>query len=253
MANIQFEKSDNIARIILNRPPTNIINIEMMQEIGTALEDLYVAENIKLIVFSSNNRFFSGGIDLSEHEPQQVFQLLEAFHKIFLLLEEIGKPTLAVVNGPALGGGCELATFCDIVLASEMALFGQPEIRFGVLPPIATVVYPFLVGKKKAMELILTGDTFDAAEALRIGLINRVVPPDQLEQTAQELIGRICTHSAPILQLMKKSTMAGEGLSFPEALHKVEDIYLNHLMLLEDVQEGIQAFREKRTPSWKNK
>ncbi len=253
MENISFEKNDHLARIILNRPPANILNIEMMREIGEALDSLYNAEEVKMIVFSSACRFFSGGIDLTEHEPNQVFQLLETFHKIFLTIADLGKPTLAIVNGPALGGGCELATFCDIVVASETALFGQPEIRLGVLPPIAAIVYPYLVGKKKAMELILTGDTIDASEALRIGLINKVVPLDKLESTANDLINRICAHSAPVLQLMKKSTLASEGLSFPDALQKVEDIYLNHLMALDDVQEGIHAFLEKRNPFWKNK
>jgi len=250
---ISFEKNHGLARIILSRPPANILNMEMMSEIGEAIDTLYNAEEVKLIVFSSSCRFFSGGIDMEEHEPGQVFQLLEAFHKIFLTIADLGKPTLAIVNGPALGGGCELATFCDIVIASELAIFGQPEIRFGILPPIAAVVYPYLVGKKKAMELILTGDTIEAPEALRIGLINKVVPPEKLEAAANELIDRICAHSAPVLQLMKKSTLASEGLRFPDALQKVEDIYLNHLMALEDVQEGIQAFLEKRNPAWKNK
>jgi len=253
MPNIIFEKNEGMARVILNRPPANIINMEMMNEIGEALDSIYDADEIKLIVFASATRFFSGGIDFTEHEPQQVFQLLEAFHRIFLLIAEMGKPTLAVVNGPALGGGCELATFCDLVIASDLAAFGQPEIRLGVLPPIAAVVYPHLVGKKKAMELILTGDTIDAREALTIGLVNRVVPAEKLESTAQEMIARICSHSGPVLQLLKKSALAGEGLSFPEALHKVEDIYLNHLMVLEDAMEGVKAHLEKRTPSWKNR
>jgi cyclohexa-1,5-dienecarbonyl-CoA hydratase len=253
MAYISFEKNDHLARIILNHPPANILNIEMMREIGEALSSLYNAEEVKLIAFSSACRFFSGGIDMAEHEPNQVFQLLEMFHTIFLTIAELGKPTLAIVNGPALGGGCELATFCDIVIASETAIFGQPEIRFGVLPPIATILYPHLVGRKKAMELILTGDTIDAPEALRIGLINKVVPLDKLEITSNDLINRICAHSAPVLQLMKKSAIASEGLSFPDALQKVEDIYLNHLMALDDVQEGVRAFLEKRNPTWKNK
>jgi cyclohexa-1,5-dienecarbonyl-CoA hydratase len=253
MPNIIFEKTDNLARIILNRPPANILNMETMNEIGQAVDSLFDAEEVKFIIFSSSCRFFSGGIDMTEHEPQQVFQLLEAFHRIFLSIADLGKPTLAVVNGPALGGGCELATFCDMVIASEHAVFGQPEIRFGVLPPIATVVFPYLVGKKKAMELMLTGDTINAQEALAIGLINRVVPADRIEMVVDELIRRLSAHSAPVLQLMKKSALAGEGLNFRDALAKVEDIYLNHLMALEDSQEGVKAFLEKRLPSWKNK
>jgi cyclohexa-1,5-dienecarbonyl-CoA hydratase len=253
MSSIFFERTPHYARIVLNRPPVNVMNIEMMTEIGEALECLHNEDHIKLIIISSACKVFSAGIDMADHTPQKVFQLLEAFHKIFLIMGEMGKPTIAVVNGPALGGGCELATFCDLVVASENAKFGQPEIRVGVFPPIATVAFPYLVGKKKAMELILTGETIDAKEALALGLINRVVPLERLGEAVDSIVSKITTNSGPVLQMMKKAMLSGEGLNFQEALKKAQDIYLNHLMALEDTNEGLKAFIEKRTPVWKDK
>ena len=176
MSSIIFQKSDHCAKLILNRPPLNLMNLDMMTEIGDALETLHREDHIKLIVVASNCKLFSAGIDMVDHTAQKVFYLLESFHRIFLTMVELGKPTLAVVNGPALGGGCELAAFCDLVIASENAKFGQPEVRVGVFPPVASVVFPYLVGKKKAMELLLLGDPIDAQEALSLGLVNRIVP-----------------------------------------------------------------------------
>lgn len=195
MDTIIFEKCEHFARIVFNRPPVNVLNIEMMTEINRFLEGLHNQDHVKLIIFGSTGRFFSAGVDMADHAPQKVFELLEAFHGIFLNLRELARPTIAAVNGPALGAGCELATFCDLVIASENAKFGQPEIRVGVFPPIAAVVFPLLLGKKKTMELILTGDTIDAEEALALGFVNRVVPSDKLEATVDDLVKRIITSS----------------------------------------------------------
>lgn len=253
MSFINFEKTANCARITLNRPPLNILNIDMMREIGDALESLHNTDHIKVIVFSSACKVFSAGVDLADHAPQKVFQLLEAFHKIFLTMIDLGKPTVAAVNGPALGAGCELATFCDLVIAAEGSKFGQPEIRVGVFPPVATVVFPYLVGKKKAMELILTGEAIEATEALSLGLVNRVVQPGQLADAVNKLVGKIVVNSGPVLQMMKKTMLSGEGLSFQEALKNAQDIYLNQLMALSDTNEGLQAFAERRAPVWKDR
>jgi cyclohexa-1,5-dienecarbonyl-CoA hydratase len=253
MSSIIFEKIDNYARITLNRPPLNIMNIEMMGEIGNALESLHNEDHLKLIVFKSACKVFSAGIDMADHTPQKVFQLLDSFHKIFLSMIDIGKPTLAAVNGPALGGGCELAAFCDLVIASENAKFGQPEIKVGVFPPVATVLFPYLVGKKKAMELILTGEAIEAREALSLGLINRVVPHEKLDQAIKEIASKIVVNSGPVLQMMKKTMLSGEGLNFQDALKNAQDIYLNQLMALEDSTEGLKAFIERRAPVWKDK
>ncbi|MSO23127.1 MAG: enoyl-CoA hydratase/isomerase family protein [Acidobacteria bacterium] len=246
MSSILFEKVDNYARIILSRPPLNIMNIEMMSEIGEALESLHNEEHIKLIVFSSACKVFSVGVDMADHTSQKVFQLLDAFHKIFLSMVEIGKPTVAAVNGAALGGGCKLATFCDVVIASETARFGQPEIKVGVFPSLDTVVFPYLVGKKKAMEMILMGEAIEGKEALLLGLVNRVVPADKLESTVKEFAAKITLSSGPVLRLMKRTMLSGEGLSFQDALKNVKGIYLNELMALEDTNEGLQAFVEHR-------
>jgi cyclohexa-1,5-dienecarbonyl-CoA hydratase len=250
---IIFEKTENFARIVLNRPPANVMNIEMMTEVNKFLEGLSNQDHIKIIIFGSSGRFFSAGVDMADHAPQKVFELLEAFHGIFLNLRELARPTIAVVNGPALGAGCELATFCDLVIASENAKFGQPEIRVGVFPPIAAAVFPSLMGKKKTMELILTGDSIGAQEALELGFVNRVVPQDKLEATLDEFVSRIIANSGSVLQMTKMALVAGEGLNFQDALKKVQDIYLNHLMPLEDTKEGLTAFLERRTPTWKDK
>jgi cyclohexa-1,5-dienecarbonyl-CoA hydratase len=253
MSCIIFEKANGYARITLNRPPLNIMNIEMMTEIGEALESLHNQDNVKLVIFGSACKVFSAGVDMADHTPQKVFQLLDAFHKIFLTMVDIGKPTVAAINGPALGGGCELATFCDLVIASENAKFGQPEIKVGVFPPVAAVVFPYLVGRKKAMELILTGETIEAREALSLGLVNRVVAVERLADTVKEMASKIVANSGPVLQMTKKAMFCGEGLNFQDALKKAQDIYLNHLMALEDANEGLKAFVERRAPVWKNK
>jgi cyclohexa-1,5-dienecarbonyl-CoA hydratase len=253
MSCIIFEKANGYARITLNRPPLNIMNIEMMTEIGEALESLHNQDNVKLVIFGSACKVFSAGVDMADHTPQKVFQLLDAFHKIFLTMVDIGKPTVAAINGPALGGGCELATFCDLVIASENAKFGQPEIKVGVFPPIAAVVFPYLVGRKKAMELILTGESIEAREALSLGLVNRVVALERLADTVKEMASKIVANSGPVLQMTKKAMFSGEGLNFQDALKKTQDIYLNHLMALEDTNEGLKAFVERRAPVWKNR
>jgi cyclohexa-1,5-dienecarbonyl-CoA hydratase len=253
MSFVDFKKEEHVARIILNRPPLNAMNIEMMTEIGDTLNSLHNEDHIKIIVMSSACKVFSAGVDMTDHAPQKVFQLLEAFHRIFLTMGEIGKPTIAAVNGAALGAGCELATFCDLVVASENAKFGQPELKVGVFPSVATVLFPYLVGKKKAMELILTSDTIDAQEAMSLGLVNRVVPLEKLAETVSELALKVSTSSAAVLQIMKRAMLSGEGLNFSEALKISEDIYLNQLMALEDTNEGLRAFVERRVPVWKDK
>jgi enoyl-CoA hydratase/carnithine racemase len=166
---------------------------------------------------------------------------------------QAAKPAIAVVDGAALGGGCELVAGCDIVIASERARFGQPEVKLGVFPPVAAVLLPRVIGDKRARELILTGDLIDAAEAQRLGLVNTVVPPAQLEQKLQEVLAKLRELSAPALEATKRAMDLARGVSFEEALRRVEDLYLNELMKTEDAREGVRAFMEKRKPVWKNK
>src|SRR6185369_15608878 len=164
-AEIKFQIDDRVARITLARPPLNIMNIAMMDEIGKALELCGQGANLAAIVFEAADeaRAFSAGVAVEDHVPATVVRMLDSFHRIFRLLEKISVPVVAVVDGAALGGGCELVAACDLVIASERARFGQPEIKLGVFPPVAAVVLPRIIGKK-AREMILLGETIDAAE-----------------------------------------------------------------------------------------
>jgi cyclohexa-1,5-dienecarbonyl-CoA hydratase len=179
--------------------------------------------------------------------------MLESFHAVFRTLEQMSKPALALVDGAALGGGCELVAACDIVIAASRAKFGQPEIKLGVFPPVAAVLLPRVVGERRAREWILTGEIFDAQEALRAGLVSHVVEAEQLESKLEEVLARLRELSAPALEMTRRAMDAGRGRPFLEALERAEDIYLNELMKTEDAQEGVQAFMEKRKPDWRNK
>jgi cyclohexa-1,5-dienecarbonyl-CoA hydratase len=253
--NIAFEKKDGVARLVLNKPPLNVLNIAMMREINTALESLGADTNTKVLVFeaAAGSRAFSAGVEIAEHTADKVDEMIEVFHRIFRLLDGLTVPTLAVVGGAALGGGCELALFCDMIVASEKASFGQPEIQVGVFPPVAAAALSGIIGPKKAMELLLTGDRIPAAEAERLGLVNKVVPVEELGAAADALVGKLVKLSAPVLRLTKHAVRAGSAGSFADGLAAVEQVYLGSLMATEDAQEGLAAFMEKRPPVWKNK
>jgi cyclohexa-1,5-dienecarbonyl-CoA hydratase len=180
--------------------------------------------------------------------------MIQVFHDIFTNLNKISAPTVALVNGAALGGGCEVATFCDIVIASEKSKFGQPEIKVGVLPPVAAAIFPKLIWSKKAFELILTGDIIKADEAKELGLVNHILPVDDFESEAEKFVAeKLASNSAVVLQLTKRAFIEGATQNYRESIKKIEDIYLNELMKTNDANEGLAAFMEKRQPIWKNK
>lgn len=254
MSDIGFKVEDRIARITLARPPLNVLNIAMMREISEALVESAQRE-VVAIVFDADKscRGFSAGVAIEEHVDETIYQMLDAFHAIFRQLEQIAKPTIALVDGAALGGGCELIAACDIVIASDRSRFGQPEIKLGVFPPVAAVLLPRVIGEKRARELILTGEIIDATEASRLGLCNHVVPSTHLEGKLLEVVAKLKELSGTSLQFTRQALDRGRGRSLDEALTDQENIYLHELMKTADANEGIKAFMEKRKPVWRNR
>src|SRR5918912_752723 len=192
MTDINFTVEDRVARITLSRQPLNVLNIAMMREIAEALSKA-AQRDIVAIVFDADKacRAFSAGVAVEEHVDETIYQMLDSFHAIFRQLEQIAKPVIALVDGAALGGGCELVAACDVVIASDRARFGQPEIKLGVFPPVAALLLPRVIGEKRARELILTGEIIDATEASRLGLCNHVVPSAHLEGKLLEVLGKL--------------------------------------------------------------
>jgi cyclohexa-1,5-dienecarbonyl-CoA hydratase len=251
--NIIFEREEGVARITLDHPPVNILDISTMKEINAALESLEGDDEAKVMVFAALGKAFCAGVDVKEHTVDKVDEMIEVFHRIFRHLWSLDIPTVAAVNGAALGGGCELVTFCDMVLASEKATFGQPEIQVGVYPPVAVVTFPRLMPYVKAMELLLTGDIIDAREAEKLGIVNKVMPVESFAQEVSDFVAKLTALSGVVLRLTKRATLQGLGLTFEEAFVKSEELYLNRLMKTEDATEGLQAFMEKRKPIWQNR
>ncbi len=250
---IIFAIESGVARITLNQPPLNIIDIPMLGEIRSALARIHSENQAKVLVIDHQGKAFSAGVSIRDHTPDKVSDMIEKFHGMFRLLHSLALPTLALVDGMALGGGCELATFCDMVIASERASFGQPEIKVGVFPPVAAVIFPHLVGRNRALELLLTGEVIDAAEAKAMGLINKVFPTQEFHQKADEFIGKLTSLSAPVLKLTKRAVDQGLYANVSDGITSVEELYLGELMQTEDAREGLNAYLEKRKPNWKNK
>src|SRR6202011_5945016 len=250
---VKFRIDDSVARLTLNRPDHNLLNEAMLREIADGIVFAGERDDVKLIAIDSACKVFSGGVDIGEYTTQRVYQMLEAFHAAFAAMLEASKPVLCVVNGPAIGGGAELAAFGDLVIATPKARFAQPEITIGVFPPLASTILPYLVGPKTALEIILTGEPVSAERALELGMVNRLVPEVQLEKTVEDFVARISAHSAPVLSMAKKAVLGGMGLSIKDGLKQSMDIFLNQLYRLEDSQEGLRALVEKRKPNWKNR
>lgn len=241
-----------MATITLDRPPLNVLNIEMMEELVAAFK--WAGEQPgPLVAISGEGKAFSAGVDIADHTPDKVEAMIDVFDRLFLTMLEIEKPIAALVNGAALGGGYEIVIFADLVVASEKAKLGQPEIKVGVFPPIACYVLPRLLSWPRAMEIILSGDTIDAAQAEQFGLVNKVLPADGFNEGAKEFLQRFSALSPSVLALTKKAVRAGLGKDFSEGLKAIDRIYLHELMKTEDAVEGLQAFMEKRKPVWRGK
>ncbi len=249
---LKTENKDGVVTITLDRAPLNVLNIEMMEELILALK--WAGEQPEpLVAITGEGKAFSAGVDIADHTPEKVDMMIDVFDRLFLAMSEIEKPIAALVNGAALGGGYEIVIFCDLVVASEKAKMGQPEIQVGVLPPIACYVLPRLLSWPLAMEIILSGDIFDAARAEQIGLVNKVFPSDNFKDEAKEFLNRFSKSSPVVLALAKKAAVAGIGKDFSEGLKAIDRIYLDELMKTEDAVEGLQAFMEKRKPTWQGK
>jgi cyclohexa-1,5-dienecarbonyl-CoA hydratase len=248
---IKMRIDAGVARMTLDRPEHNLLNEAMLRELADGISFAGERGDVKLIVLDSALKVFCGGIDIGEYTSQRVFQMLDAFHAAFSGMLEVSKPVVCVVNGPAIGGGAELAAFGDLVIATPKARFAQPEISIGVFPPLASTILPFLVGPKIALELVLTGEAVTAERALELGLVNRLVPEAKIEQTVNELVARITQHSGPVLTMAKRAILGGMGMSLRDGMKHSMNIFLNELYRLEDSQEGLRALVEKRKPNWR--
>jgi cyclohexa-1,5-dienecarbonyl-CoA hydratase len=242
-----------VARLTLDRPDHNLLNERMLCELASGINTLGEQRDIKLIVIDSAGKTFCGGIELGEYTQRRVFQLLDAFHMAFSAMLDTSKPLLVVVNGPALGGGAELAALGDLVIATPKARFAQPEIKLGVFPPLAAAILPYILGPKQALELVLTGEAMSAERARELGLVNWLVPEAELDKKVIEVMGKVTSQSAPVLTMAKKAIMGSLGLPLRDGVRNSMKVFLNELAELEDSQEGLRALVEKRAPKWKNR
>jgi cyclohexa-1,5-dienecarbonyl-CoA hydratase len=250
---VKFWSEGEVAHLTLDRPEHNLLNERMLAEIATGISSVSERAEIKLIVLDSAAKAFCGGIELGEYTQRRVFQLLDAFHGAFSAMLDTSKPVLVVINGPAFGGGAELAALGDLVIATPKARFAQPEIKLGVFPPLAAAILPYIVGPKLALELVLTGETMTAERARELGLVNWVVPPDELQNKVDEIIAKVTAQSGPVLTMAKKAILGSLGMPLRDGVRNSMRVFLNELADLEDSQEGLRALVEKRAPKWKNR
>jgi cyclohexa-1,5-dienecarbonyl-CoA hydratase len=242
-----------VVRITLNHPPLNIIDVPMMEELAAALGESESRPDISAIVLSGSEKTFSAGVDVAAHTPDKIEEMLTKFHAVFRVMVASRKVLVAAVRGQCLGGGAELAMMCDVVVTSESATWGFPEISLGCFPPVAATALAAVVGQKRAAELILTGRKFDGRDAVTWGLANSAVPDVQVEATLDELITQLQKLSPAALAATKKAIYAWDAMHFDKGLARAEKVYLDELMKTEDAREGIQAFLEKRMPHWVGK
>ncbi len=240
------------ARIVFRRPPLNMLNLELLRRFEEHLEFLARSTTCRALIIDTDVPAFCAGLEPCELTRDGVFLLLEQFHRSARLLFNFPRPTIALVRGLALGAGNELVACCDFAFASEKASFGQPEIKMGSIPSLAPLLLPPLVGQRRALEMMLTGKFMGAKEAVRAGLIHRVMPDEKLSKAAEELVATFHSLSNAVIEVALRSVRMARLQEWDRQVRHSESLYLNDLMELDDAVEGVRAFVEKRPPRWKN-
>jgi enoyl-CoA hydratase len=255
--NIVVEKKNGIGTIIINRPQAlNALDRETLEELLKAVDELEKDPDMHVVILTGKEKAFIAGADIKQMQamsPLQAKEFAELGHRLLTNMENSRLPFIAAINGYALGGGCEVMMACDIVIASVHAKIGQPEINLGIHPGFGgTQRLPRLVGKQKAKELLLTGDSIDAQEALRIGLVNKVVDHEKLMEETEKLAQKITAKSSVQTQFIKTLVNKGSEIDLPSAC-TMEIAFFSSSFSTEDQKEGMTAFLEKRKPAFKGR
>lgn len=256
MAELSFHKIDienGVARVTFARPRHNVFNIGMMNEFTREMASLAADADLRCVVLLGDGASWCAGVEVGDHRPETAPEMIAVFNRMLEQIENMPVPTIAAVHGACLGGGMEAAIACDIIIASEKAVFGQPEIKLAFFPPYAAVRLPELVGPARAIEICTTGKRYTAEEARALGFVSRVAPVEAFEETVNTFVDEIRFSSPLIIRLNKAAVRRHTGLERAEAVRRVSDMFLNELMKTEDVREGIASFEERRRPVWKNR
>jgi enoyl-CoA hydratase/carnithine racemase len=253
-ATVRYSVHDSIARITLDRPPVNALNLATIRAIVEAFRRAAADPSARAVILTSAvARRFSAGLDIdillgkSAEEARQFLQAL--YIDLADVQYALGKPSIAAVGGTARGGGMTLAISCDVIIASASATFGYPEIDIGLPPAIHFAHLPRVIGRHRAFELLFSGRAFDAEEAYRLGLASRVVPDDQLERVATELAAAFAMKSPAVMRLARNAFMRQNDLDYRRSIANAVEDFCN-VVATPAAQEGLRAFVEKRRPNW---
>jgi cyclohexa-1,5-dienecarbonyl-CoA hydratase len=250
---IKCEKAGRLMSIVWERPPLNVFDIALLRELDDVLSSCSTETGVDVIVLrGAGERAFSAGVDIRDHTPEKVPEMLHVVHRVIRKLTALPQVSIAAVRGVCLGGGLEIASSCDLIVASEESTFATPEILVGCYPPVALARFAGLIGYHRAAEMILTGRRFSARDAQSMGLINRVFAADQVESGLAALRDDLLGKSGAVLRLTLRGLRELSSKGFDESLRRSEEIYCSELLKTADVGEGVAAFLEKRPPAWRH-
>jgi len=251
---LNVDQKDRLLTITWDNPPLNVLDIVLLREIDEILRNCAANPGVDVLVLrGQGSRAFSAGMDIKDHTKEKVPEMLAVVHGVIRKLVSLPQVTIAAVRGVCLGGGCEVASVCDFIVASEESSFATPEILVGCYPPVALARFTTLVGYHRAAEMILTGRRLSAREAQSTGLINRVFADGELEAGVASLVGELLSKSGAVMRLTVKGLRELSLRDFDASLKRSEQIYCDDLLRTADVEEGVQAFLQKRAPQWRHR
>ena len=249
---LTLETTDEVATLRLNRAPSNLLTVEMVEELNEVLLDLRSHRRLEVLVVRGSKTCFSNGFELAELGGSRTQRLIQLYMRLFETLRMMDLIQVAAVEGSALGAGFEVALGCNLFVAAESATFALPETSMGLFPPIATVILPRIAPRRKTMEWVLTGNQITASELHHHGVVNRLLPSDRFDTELDRFIAEITSKSGPILALAKRAQFEAYYSTFPDAMSRPQTLFLRELMDLDDAREGVHARQEGRAPQWKN-